>query len=78
LGGQKVPLDRPRVRDRRHKEVPPGSYELMQRASPMEESVWQKMMHGLKRTRAGFGMLASGARGATQVRGKDGVHPEIV
>jgi hypothetical protein len=50
----------------------------MQRASPMEESVWQKMMHGLKRTRAGFGMLASGARGATQVRGKDGVHPEIV
>ena len=27
---------------------------------------------------AGFGMLAIGARGATQVRGKDGVHPEIV
>jgi hypothetical protein len=26
----------------------------------------------------GFGMLAIGARGATQVRGKDGVHPEIV
>ena len=23
-------------------------------------------------------MLAIGARGATQVRGKDGVHPEIV
>jgi hypothetical protein len=26
----------------------------------------------------GFGMLAIGARGATQVRGKDGVHPEFV
>ena len=24
-----------------------------------------------------FGMLTMGARGATQVRGKDGVHPEI-
>ena len=28
--------------------------------------------------RSHFGMLAIGARGATQVRGKDGVHPEIV
>ncbi len=28
--------------------------------------------------RSGSGMLAIGARGATQVRGKDGVHPEIV
>lgn len=47
VGGQKVPLDRPRVRDKRCREVPLGSYELMQRASLMEESVWQKMMHGL-------------------------------
>jgi transposase-like protein len=47
VGGQKIPLQRPRVRDRRKKEVPLGSYELMQRASLMEESVWQKMMHGL-------------------------------
>src|SRR5262249_15511001 len=47
VGGQKVPLQRPRVRDLRKKEVPLGSYELMQRASLMEESVWQKMMHGL-------------------------------
>jgi len=46
-GGQKVPLQRPRVRDTRKKEVPLGSYELLQRASLMEESVWQKMMHGL-------------------------------
>jgi transposase-like protein len=47
VGGQKVRLDRPRVRDKRHKEVPLGSYELLQRASLMEDSVWQKMMHGL-------------------------------
>jgi len=47
VGGQKVRLDRPRVRDKRHKEVPLGSYELLQRASLMEDCVWQKMMHGL-------------------------------
>ncbi len=47
VGGQKIPLQRPRVRDTRKKEVPLGSYELLQRASLMEESVWQKMMHGL-------------------------------
>ena len=41
VGGQKIPLDRPRVRDTRHKEVPLGSYEMLQRASLMEESVWQ-------------------------------------
>jgi len=47
VGGQKVPLKRPRVRDKRRKEVPLGSYEMLQRASLMEESVWQKIMHGL-------------------------------
>lgn len=47
VGGQKVPLDRPRVRDKQRREVPLGSYELLQRASLMEESVWRKMMHGL-------------------------------
>jgi transposase-like protein len=47
VGGQKIPLQRPRVRDTRKREVPLGSYELMQRASLMEESVWQKTMQGL-------------------------------
>jgi putative transposase len=47
VGGQKIPLERPRVRDTRKKEVTLGSYEMLQRASLMEESVWQKMMHGL-------------------------------
>lgn len=47
VGGQKIPLQRPRVRDTRKGEVPLGSYEMMQRASLMEEWVWQKMIHGL-------------------------------
>jgi transposase-like protein len=47
VAGQKVPLRRPRVRDRKNREVPLGSYELFQRSSLMEESVWNKMMHGL-------------------------------
>ena len=39
----------PRVRDMRKREVPLGSYELLQRASLMEESVYQKIMHGITR-----------------------------
>jgi len=47
VGGQKVPLERPRVRDVRQREVPLGSYEVLQEASLMEDSVWHKVMHGL-------------------------------
>ena len=47
VGGQKVPLRRPRVRDVRKREVPLGSYEMLQQASLMEDSVWNKLMHGL-------------------------------
>lgn len=47
VDGQKVSLQRPRVRDRRRHEVPLGSYGLLQRSSLMEESVWNKIMHGL-------------------------------
>jgi transposase-like protein len=47
VGGQKIPLERPRVRDTRQREVPLGSYEMLQQASLMEESVWKKMMSGL-------------------------------
>lgn len=53
VGGQKVPLKRPRVRDVRNKEVPLGSYEMLQQASLMEEAVWQKIMHGLTTRRYG-------------------------
>jgi len=47
VSGQKVPLQRPRVRDVRQREVPLGSYEALQQASLMEDAVWQKIMHGL-------------------------------
>jgi putative transposase len=47
IGGQKVPLERPRVRDVRNREVPLGSYEALQQASLMDDAVWHKIMHGL-------------------------------
>jgi putative transposase len=47
VAGQKVPLDRPRVRDVRKREVPLGSYEVLQQASLMEDAVWNKIMSGL-------------------------------
>jgi transposase-like protein len=47
VGGQKVPLQRPRMRDVRHREVPLGSYQMLQQASLMEDAVWHKIMHGL-------------------------------
>jgi len=47
VGGQKIPLRRPRVRDVRQREVPLGSYHMLQGASLMEDSVWHKIMHGL-------------------------------
>jgi transposase-like protein len=48
IDGQKVPIDRPRVRSSQHnREIPLGSYELFQRASLVEETVWQKVMFGL-------------------------------
>jgi putative transposase len=53
VGGQKVPLDRPRVRDVRNREVPLGSYEVLQQASLIEDSVWHKIMHGLTTRRYG-------------------------
>jgi transposase-like protein len=53
VGGQKVPLRRPRVRDTLHREVPLGSYEMLQQASLMEDSVWNKIMHGLTTRRYG-------------------------
>ena len=48
IDGQRVPIDRPRVRSRQqNREIPLGSYELFQRTSLMDETVWYKVMHGL-------------------------------
>ena len=48
VDGQRVPINRPRVRNQQNnKEIPLGSYEMFQRASLIEETVWHKIMHGL-------------------------------
>lgn len=47
IDGQRVPITRPRLRSRTKKEVPLGSYELFQRASLLDDTVWQKIMLGL-------------------------------
>lgn len=48
IDGQKVPVARPRLRSKaQSREIPLGSYELFQRSSLIEESVWHKIMHGL-------------------------------
>jgi len=47
IDGQKVAIPRPRVRTRKGRELPLGSYQLFQKASLVEESVWSKIMHGL-------------------------------
>ncbi len=47
VNGQKIPLTRPRLRNRNGREESLGSYETIQRASLMGETVWKRMMHGL-------------------------------
>jgi putative transposase len=47
IDGQRVPIQRPRLRSRRKKEIPLGSYEMFQRSSLLGETVWQKIMLGL-------------------------------
>lgn len=49
IDGQKVPLDRPRVRDKANREVTLGSYELFQRGSLVEQTVGNKILAGLTR-----------------------------
>jgi transposase-like protein len=47
VDGQKVPIQRTRVRDKANREVRLGSYEMFQRSGPLEAAVWEKMMRGL-------------------------------
>jgi transposase-like protein len=47
VDGQKVPLERIRLRSKDGRELPLGSYQLFQRSAPLEEGVWWKMMRGL-------------------------------
>ena len=47
VDGQKVPIQRTRLRTQENREQRLGSYELFQRRGPMEHAVWDKMMRGL-------------------------------
>jgi transposase-like protein len=51
--GQKVPLERPRVRTTDDKEVRLGSYEMFHRGEPLTETVWEKLMLGLSTRKYG-------------------------
>ena len=51
--GQKVPIQRPRVRTTDDKEVRLGSYELFHRGEPLTETVWEKLMLGLSTRKYG-------------------------
>jgi transposase-like protein len=51
--GQKVHLQRPRVRNADDKEVRLGSYEMFHRGEPLTETVWQKLMLGLSTRKYG-------------------------
>ncbi len=45
--GQKVPVERPRVRSTGNREIRLGSYEMFHRGEPLTETVWEKLMLGL-------------------------------
>jgi len=51
--GQKVPVQRPRVRTTDDQEVRLGSYELFHRGEPLTETVWEKLMLGLSTRKYG-------------------------
>lgn len=51
--GQKVPVQRPRVRTTDNREVRLGSYEMFHRGEPLTETVWEKLMLGLSTRKYG-------------------------
>jgi len=51
--GQKVPIQRLRVRSTGDQEVPLGSYEMFHRGEPLTKTVWEKLMLGLSTRKYG-------------------------
>ena len=51
--GQKVPIERPRVRSTDDQEVRLGSYEMFHRGELLTETVWEKLMLGLSTRKYG-------------------------
>ncbi len=47
VDGQKVPIDRVRLRTPQKREQRLGSYELFRRNAPLDKAVWEKLMLGL-------------------------------
>jgi putative transposase len=47
VDGQKVPIQRTRLRNKQNREQRLGSYEIFQRSGPLQKAVWEKMMRGL-------------------------------
>jgi hypothetical protein len=71
VAGQKVPQKRPRVRDVRQREAPQGSDAMLPRASPMEDSIWNKIMHGLTTRRYSRVVRVQQAYGIEKSTGSD-------
>jgi putative transposase len=51
--GQKLPIERPRVRSTEDQEIRLGSYEMFHRGEPLRETVWEKLMLGLSTRKYG-------------------------
>lgn len=51
--GQKVPIERPRVRTTEDREVHLGTYAMFHRGEPLTETVWEKLMLGLSTRKYG-------------------------
>src|SRR5260370_27182423 len=47
VDGQKVPIERTRLRTPEDREQRLGRYEMLQRSGPVEEPVWDKLVRGL-------------------------------
>ena len=60
VDGQKVPIQRTRLRSPENREQRLGSYELFQRSGPMEHAVWDKMMRGLSTRNYGTNGMVKG------------------
>ena len=60
--GQKVPVERPRVRSTEDREIRLGSYEMFHRGEPLTETVWDKLMLGLTTRKYGEQRCVSSPR----------------
>src|SRR3954468_964608 len=73
--GQKVPVERPRVRSTEDREIRLGSYEMFHRGEPLTETVWEKLMLGLSTRKYGQAIREfTEAYGLEKSRGERAFH----